>query len=213
MTPKPTGPVMAVLFDMDGVLVEAKEWHFDALNDALGLFGLEISKVEHLAVYDGLPTRRKLQLLTSTGRLPEQLHDLINGIKQRRTIEIAYERCRPVFHLQYALARLKAEGYRMAVCSNSVRQTVQVMMERGGLAPYFDTMLSNEDVTHAKPHPEIYITAMDKLGLSPKECLVVEDNDHGVAAARASGAHLLRVGAVADVTYERITQAIHAVGT
>jgi beta-phosphoglucomutase len=213
MIAKPVGPITAVLFDMDGVLVEAKDWHFDALNDALELFGLEISKVEHLAVYDGLPTRKKLQMLTKVGRLPERLHDLINDIKQRRTIEIAFERCRPIFHLQYALARLKAEGYRMAVCSNSVRRTVEVMMERGALAPYFDLMLSNEDVVQAKPHPEIYLTAMAKLGLSPKQCLVVEDNDHGVAAALASGAHLLRVGAVVDVTYERITRAIQEVQT
>ena len=211
MTATPAGPIKAVLFDMDGVLVEAKDWHFDALNDALRLFGLEISKVEHLAVYDGLPTRKKLELLSKTRRLPERLHSLINDIKQRRTIEIAFERCRPIFHLQYALARLKVEGYRMAVCSNSVRQTVEVMMDRGGLAPYFELMLSNEDVTQAKPHPEMYLTAMDKLGLSPKECLVVEDNDHGVAAALASGAHLLRVSVVPDVTYHRISKAIEAV--
>ena len=211
MTRKPAGLVKAVLFDMDGVLVEAKDWHFDALNDALGLFGLEISRVEHLAVYDGLPTRKKLQLLTKAGRLPERLHNLINGIKQRRTLEIAYERCRPVFHLQYALSRLKSEGYRMAVCSNSVRQTVEVMMERGGLAPYLDMTLSNEDVTQPKPNPEMYLTAMDRFSLSPNECLVVEDHDHGVAAALASGAHVLRVGVVADVTYERLKGAIQRV--
>ena len=132
----------------------------------------------------------------------------VNDLKQRRTLEITYQSCRPLYHHQYALARLKREGFKLAVCSNSIRQTVAAMMAQASLDEYLDFFLSNEDVTHAKPHPEIYQAAISRLGLQPRECLIIEDNEHGIRAARDSGAHVMEVGGVYDVTYERIRQEI-----
>ncbi len=203
-----TKGVKAVLFDMDGVLIEAKDWHYEALNDALDLFGMAISRDEHLAIYDGLPTRKKLEMLGRTRGLSPRLHNFINAVKQRRTLELVATRCSPLFHHQFALSQLHREGYKIAVCSNSVRATVAAMMERAALAPYLDFFLSNEDVGKAKPDPEIYTAAIARLGLSPSEALIVEDNEHGLQAARASGAHVLAVGTVYDVTYDRIKHAI-----
>ncbi len=204
--------IRAILFDMDGVLIDAKDWHYDALNDCLALFGLEISRDEHLAIYDGLPTRKKLQLLSRVRGLPVGLHEFINDLKQRRTLEMTLERCRPTFQHQYALSRLKREGFALAVCSNSVRQTVQAMMEQAALSQYLDVYLSNEDVGKPKPDPEIYLLAMQRLGVRPSECLIVEDNEHGLQAARASGGHVLEVSSVLDVTYPRLIGAIRDVG-
>jgi len=82
------------------------------------------------------------------------------------------------------------------------------MMQRAGLDGFLDLMVSNEDVSKPKPDPEMYLLAMSKLGLSPAECLIVEDNDHGVRAARASGAHVLVVGNPSDVTHDRLRAAI-----
>jgi len=200
--------VKAILFDMDGVLIDAKDWHYEALNDALRLFGFEISRTEHLAVYDGLPTRKKLEMLTRVRGLPAKLHGLINEVKQRRTLELTYQRCRPVYHHQFALSQLKRQGVRLVVCSNSIRRTVEVMMEQAGLGHLLEFVLSNEDVARAKPDPEIYALAMSRLGLPPRDCLIVEDNEHGLQAARASGAHVLEVASPADVSYERILRAI-----
>ena len=81
-------------------------------------------------------------------------------------------------------------------------------MERSELMPYLDLIVSNEDVTKAKPDPEMYITAMKRLGLQPQECLVVEDNPNGVEAGKASGAFVLQVVSVLDVNYENITRKI-----
>lgn len=200
--------IKAILYDMDGVLIDAKDWHYEALNDALALFGMEIARDEHLALYDGLPTRRKLEMLSASRHLPPRLHGFINEMKQRRTIELAYSRCRPFFHHQYALSRLQAEGYRQAACSNSIRNTVSVMLGQAALLPYFEFYLSNEDVAHPKPHPEIYQAAMERMGLAPTECLVVEDNDHGIRAAKASGAHVMEVADIHGVTYDRIRRHI-----
>lgn len=200
--------IKAVLFDMDGVLIDAKEWHYDTLNDALALLGLNISRTEHLAVYDGLPTRKKLEMLTKVRGLPPRLHDFLNALKQKMTYQVIIEKCRPVFHHEYALARLKREGRNVVVCSNSIRSTVEAMMRQADLLKHLDFFLSNQDVSKAKPDPEIYLTAMARLGVKPEECLVLEDNDHGIQAARASGAHVMVIGTPNDVTYERISNEI-----
>jgi len=202
--------IKAVLFDMDGVLIDAKDWHYEALNRALDLFGMAIDRDSHLATYDGLPTRRKLELLTKTRGFPVGLHAFVNRLKQSYTQEITYARCRPVFYHRDALMRLKRDGLKLAVCSNSIGATVQLMMQLSGLDPYLDLQLSNEDVSRAKPDPEIYTLAMKRLGLEPSEVLILEDNDHGIQAARASGGHLLTVGQTQDVTYSRIREAIDA---
>ena len=196
--------IKAVLFDMDGVLIEAKDWHYEALNKSLALFGYAIDRFEHLTSYDGLPTKAKLKKLTLEKGLPEPLHPFINEMKQHYTVSMIHQYCRPRFNHEYALSRLKAEGYKLAVGSNSIRMTVELMMEHARLSHYFDFMLTNQDVQKSKPDPEMYLTAMTRLGVKPEECIIVEDNEHGIRAAIASGGHLLAVKEVEDVTYEAI---------
>jgi beta-phosphoglucomutase-like phosphatase (HAD superfamily) len=196
--------IKAILFDMDGVLIDAKEWHYEALNQALALFGMQISRFDHLVTYDGLPTKKKLEMLTAERGLPKALHQFINDMKQDFTFEHAYAKCKPTFNHQYALASLKVMGYKMAACSNSIRKTMEILFERAALTQYFDFYLSNEDVSKAKPDPEMYIAAIKHLGLAPTECLILEDNDHGIRAAQASGAHVLVVQDVHEVNLENI---------
>ena len=76
--------------------------------------------------------------------------------------------------------------------------------------PFLDFVLSNEDVERPKPDPEIYSKAIAMFGLKPSQCLIVEDNDHGIRAARESGAHVMEVNDVEDVIYENILEAIIA---
>jgi beta-phosphoglucomutase len=196
--------IKAVIFDMDGVLIDAKDWHYEALNKALALFGFSISRYDHLVTYDGLPTKKKLEMLTIERGLPKGLHHFINELKQIYTMEMTYQKCKPVFYHEYALSRLKSEGYKLAVASNSIRQTVELMMEKSNLVRYLDLVLSNQDVAKPKPDPEIYNTAIARLGFSPNECLIIEDNQNGIKAAKASGANVMIVGSTEDVNYENI---------
>ncbi len=200
--------IKAIIFDMYGVLIEAKDLHYDSLNQALALFGFQIERHEHLTSYDGLPTKTKLQRLSLEKNLPTYLHGFINEMKQQYTMEIIHNRCRPRFNHEYALSRLKAEGYGLAVASNSIRNTVDAMMEKASLQQYLDFTLSNQDVKLPKPDPEIYSTAIARFGCKPEECLIVEDNENGIKAALASGAHLLAVKEVDDVNYENIKNRI-----
>lgn len=203
--------IKAVIFDMDGVLIDAKEWHYEALNRALALFGFSISRYDHLVTFDGLPTSRKLEMLSVERGLPRSLHPFINEMKQHYTLEYVYTKCKPKFVHQYALSRLKSEGYHLALASNSIRNTVDMMMEKSDLDQYLDFSLSNQDVTKSKPDPEIYNVAIRRLGLQPDECLIAEDNQNGVKAALASGAHLFKVDTVNDVTYNKLITRIKEV--
>jgi len=196
--------IKAIIFDMDGVLIEAKDWHYEALNKALLLFGMEISRYDHLVTYDGLPTKNKLEMLSTEQGLPVGLHEFINEMKQQYTMEMIYSHCKPVFYHEYALSKLISEGYKLAVASNSVRNTVNVMMEKASLESYFEFLLSNQDVEKGKPDPEIYLTAINKLNLLPDECLIVEDNERGIRAAKASGAWVMEVDEIDEVNYQNI---------
>ena len=200
--------IKAILFDMDGVLIDVKDWHYEALNKALGLFGMEINRYDHLNTFDGLPTKIKLQMLSKRYFLPESLHSFINEVKQVYTAELIHQKCHPMFHHEYALSMLHQKGYKIAVCSNSIRKTIELMMNKAELTPYLDLIVSNEDVIKAKPDPEMYQTAMKKLGFKPGECIVVEDNPNGIQAGKASGAYVLEVATVYDVTYENIMRLV-----
>lgn len=200
--------IKAVIFDMDGVLIDAKEWHYEALNRALALFGYEISRYDHLVTYDGLPTAKKLEMLSMEKGMPRRLHSFINELKQQYTVDKIFTDCHPVFAHEYALSMLKKEGYRIAVASNSIRHTIELMMKKSNLAGYLDFFLSNQDVTKPKPDPEIYQTAVSRLGLEPQECVVVEDNHNGIQAAKAAGTHVMEVTTVYDVNYSNIKKHI-----
>lgn len=196
--------INAVIFDMDGVLIDAKEWHYEALNRALGLFGYSISRIDHRTTFDGLPTKRKLEILTLERGLPRGLQAFINDLKQLYTVDLIHRHCKPTFVHEYALSNLKKAGYRLAVASNSVRHSVELMMEKSSLRGYIELLLSNEDVNRAKPDPEIYQIAMRRLGVQPSESLIVEDNPIGIQAAQHAGAHVMVVQNVAQVTLVNI---------
>lgn len=200
--------IRAVVFDMDGVLIDAREWHYEALNRALGLFGYTISRMDHLTTFDGLPTRKKLEMLSLDRGLPRGLHAFLNDLKQAYTTELVHLRCKPTFAHEYALSKLAGMGFKLAVASNSVRATVELMMEKSHLRPYLDSLVSNQDVTNPKPDPEMYLTAAARLGFAPAECLVVEDNANGIRAAEAAGCPVLVVHGTEDVNLAAVLAAV-----
>ena len=201
--------IKAIIFDMDGVLIEAKDWHYEALNKALDIFGMEISRYDHLVTYDGLPTKKKLEMISMEKQLSGKLHSFINELKQQFTMQIVNASCKPRFYHEYALSKLKNDGYRLAVASNAVRNSVEKMLTNASLIEYIDFFLSNQDVKKAKPDPEMYIKAIKKLNLEPNECMIVEDNENGIRAAKDSGAYVMEVDIVEDVNYQNIMKHIN----
>ena len=166
--------IKLVIFDLDGVLVEAKQIHYDALNKALGE-KYSISWDEHLSTYDGLKTNQKLDMLTKHKNLPANTHKQIWDDKQKYTLK-ALSSLKPNTQLQVCMDLLISNGYKLAVCSNSIRKTVLTVLSKFDIIDRFDLILSNEDVDNSKPHPEMYWKAMSMMGCLPEETLIVEDS-------------------------------------
>ena len=184
--------IKLVIFDLDGVLVEAKNIHYDALNDALGK-EYAISWNEHLSTYDGLKTNQKLDMLTERKGLPTTDHTDIWIQKQKLTLE-KLKQLGPSDVLIELMDSLVERGYKIAVCSNSIRKTVLTVLSKLGIMEFMDYIISNEDVENSKPHPEMYWNAISKMKCLPEETLIVEDSPYGLLAAAArSKSHILRV--------------------
>jgi HAD superfamily hydrolase (TIGR01509 family) len=194
-----------IIFDLDGVLVEAKQIHYDTLNQALKEVGEQyvISEAEHLSTYDGLKTTQKLEMLTKAKGLHPEFYDDIWYRKQYLTIE-AISQLQPDIRLIEVFKELRNKGYKLAVASNSIRRSVLVMLAKIGIIEYMDLIISNEDVKNSKPHPEMYWKAMSMMGCLPEETLIVEDSPHGLLAASRSRANVLRVDNPYDLTLEKI---------
>ena len=203
------GPFQAVVFDMDGVLIDARDWHFRALNDALEIFGTSISYEDHIARFDGLPTRVKLNMLTDEGLLPGHVHTLINAVKQERTLREAASLCFPRIEHLLLLGWLRQQGLRVAVATNSIRETASTMLNFAGILPSIECLVTNEDVARAKPFPDIYLRTSEILALAPRDLLVVEDHPYGVAAAEAAGCTVVQVSSVKDVTVDLIERVLN----
>ena len=194
--------IKLVIFDLDGVLVDAKNIHFDALNKALGEeYAIEWN--EHLSLYDGLKTNQKLEMLTQRKGLPVKKHKEVWDNKQKYTLE-ALTKLKSSVQLQVCMSTLVNQGYKIAVCSNSIRKTVLTVLSKLEIIEYMDLIISNEDVKNSKPHPEMYWKAISMMSCLQEETLIVEDSPYGLLAASRAKAHILRVAHPKDVTYNNI---------
>lgn len=194
-----------IIFDLDGVLVEAKQIHYDTLNQALKEVGKQyvISEAEHLSTYDGLKTTQKLEMLTKNKGLHPELYDDIWHRKQHLTIE-AISQLQPDLQKIELFKELRDMGYKLACASNSIRRSVLVMLAKIGIIEFMDLIISNEDVKNSKPHPEMYWKVMSMMSVLPEETLIVEDSPHGLLAASRSRANVLRVDNPKDLVISKI---------
>ena len=198
-----------VIFDLDGVLIESRELHYEALNDALRKVGSEyvITREEHLSLYDGLNTTKKLEMLSEKKGLDRKYFNQIWQDKQVATFNLIRQfpknnRLRQMF------AKLSVNGIKIAIASNSIRETVKLALLSIGVMEYVDYYVSNEDVKRTKPYPEMYWQCMTALDVLPKNTVIIEDSHIGRQGALDSGAHLVPVKDSHDLTMEKIDEAI-----
>ena len=206
--------IRLIIFDLDGVLVDAKDVHYNALNSALAEIAGEqyvISREEHLARFDGLSTKVKLQILNIERGLDDFLNTAIEISKQRYTAK-AIQQFEVDDRICEILRKLKNDGVVIAVASNSIRETIKLMLLRKGFMEYVDFFYSNQDVKHSKPNSEMYLQCMIKAGVSPKETIIVEDSPTGRKAATNSGAYMIPVKDSREVRYETIRKLMDSLG-
>ncbi len=199
--------IKLIIFDLDGVLIDSKQTHYEALNRALGE-EYTISIEEHLANYDGLPTRSKLNMLSERKGLPTDCHASIARAKQKATVDILKETVEPRDDFTDMCRELKDRGYTLACASNAVRDTVKMSLLKLNLIEYFDFWYSNEDVEKPKPHFEMYFKCMLKANCKPSETLIIEDSHIGRQAVLDSGANLLAVEDTKDIYLSKVLDAI-----
>lgn len=194
-----------IIFDLDGVLIDTKDTHYEALNQALMQVGDEyiISESEHVSTYDGLSTSEKLAILSEKRLLPASKHQLIWNKKQEITKK-ELDRVSPSEKLIGIFKYLEANNYLIACCSNSIRKTVYQILAQLGIVKYFDYLVSNGDVINPKPHPEMYWKAMSVLKVTPEDTIIIEDSPTGLLAAERSGAKVCRVRDSKDLTLNKI---------
>ncbi len=195
--------VKLVIFDLDGVLIDSKEYHFEALNLALGE-EYEISRAEHITDYDGLPTTDKLKLLSERKGLPSSRFKEIWRKKQENTLNIFKNSISKDYELMNFFQQLIDSGYKIAVASNSIRNTVKIILLRLGLLEFIDVFVSNEDILRNKPYPEMYWKCMITLGSIPDQTVIVEDSVIGRQGATDSKCHLITVENRKDLNQSKI---------
>ena len=196
--------IKTIIFDLDGVLVDTKLIHFEALNMALKKFNYkEISFDDHNKVFDGLPTSEKLMILNNKNELPAKSFSKINNYKQKITSKILKKK---IIKNQNILKIFKNlyKNYKIAVATNAVRSTLKICLNKLGIEKYIHYKLSNEDIKNPKPNPEIYLKIFIHFGIYPNEALIVEDSHYGREAAISSGAKLLPIKKLNELTLKKI---------
>jgi HAD superfamily hydrolase (TIGR01509 family) len=198
-----------VIFDLDGVLIDSRDIHYEALNAALNKIDVKyvINRDEHLSLYDGLSTTKKLEMLAKNKGLPPEYNNQIWEDKQKATIKIFNDLQRD-FNLMDYFSKLKAEGFQIAVASNSIRNTVKLVLLKLGLLEYVDYYASNEDVKRTKPYPEMYWRCMVACNALPKDTVIIEDSHIGRQGAIDSGAYLIPVENRFDLDMSKIYKVI-----
>jgi beta-phosphoglucomutase len=195
--------IKAILYDLDGVLVDATEWHYESLNLALEqVKNFKIKRDEHIQTFNGLPTMRKLEILLEQGRVEKNDFNSIWQKKQDLTIEVIKKSA----FVDSNKLRLHdaTKQYKIVCVTNSIRETALLMLEKTGQLNYIDFVISNEDVSSPKPSPEGYLQAISRLKIKPEECMIVEDSPKGIEAANNSGAQLFEVSGYNEVTLENV---------
>jgi len=199
--------ISTILYDLDGVLVNATEWHFEALNKALNdIYGYKIPKKDHYETFNGLPTRSKLSMLVKKNIVDPAHIEEIFRLKQYYTISLIGTYCKPdpvKVSMMHGLP-----NYRKGCVTNSIFQTAYEMLVRSGLNFYMEYVQGNEATPFPKPNPSPYLKAMSVMGVEPKETLIIEDCEKGFIAAVKSGARVYKVETYDEVNLNNILGAI-----
>jgi HAD superfamily hydrolase (TIGR01509 family) len=173
----------AVLFDLDGVLVDACDWHYLSLNRALEeVVGFSINREEHITTYNGLPTTVKLKMLG----LDEEQSKQAWKLKQDYTLDTIRENGKVQEEKIELFEYLKGKRTKIVCVTNSIARTTLEMLQSTGQFEYFDMIVTNEDVENNKPHPDCYNLAVEKLNIKPSDCIIVEDSPKGMESAKSS---------------------------
>jgi beta-phosphoglucomutase family hydrolase len=177
--------IKAVLFDMDGVLAETENVHIEAEKQTMLKYGVQITEDE-LHRYTGTTAKQMFTQLIAKYKLDTTFKRIFNE-KEKIMFKLLEMDTHPVKGVIELLHKLKEKHVKLAVASSSHRRLVQYVLRKLEITKLFDSIITAEDVAHGKPNPEIFLKSAKMLKVKPAECLVVEDAEMGVEAAKGAG--------------------------
>lgn len=180
-------PVKAVLFDHDGTLADSEIVHYQFWAEVLAGHGLDFQEDQYRLHYVGVSERNTARDLKARFALTPSVDELVAGKREVARVFHASQHYPILPGVRETLTWLAARGVRMAVVSGAARFALEANLEAAGLLHHFDYVASGEEVPANKPAPDVYQHAMAQLGLTPAECIAVEDTFSGLTAARAAG--------------------------
>ncbi|WP_269622121.1 HAD hydrolase-like protein [Prochlorococcus marinus] len=199
-----------IIFDLDGVLIDSKDIHYNSLNKALSDIDQKyvIDRESHIKKFDGLPTMEKLAILSSTINLPIDSHQKIFEEKQEYTFN-EFSMLKEDNLLKELCVNIKNRGIKIAVASNCIRKSVQIALLRIGIIEHIDYIVSSEDVYRKKPFPECYWKCMVACNSIPSSTVIFEDSHVGRQAAKKSKSHLIPVESRKKLNLELVKTAFN----
>ena len=175
----------AVIFDMDGVLVDSEPFGLEAMRRVMARHGVVYTESEN-EQFLGVTTGESCRILKARHRLAAEERDLAQQYLEH-LLALIRERPRPMPGVPDVLARLRDAGYRLALASSAEPEVIAANVASIALAPFFEAMVSGAEVARGKPAPDVFVETARRLGLVPAACLVVEDSRNGLLAAKAAG--------------------------
>lgn len=187
--------------------MDATEWHFLSLNKALNkICNMEISVEDHESIFNGWPTKNKLEYLVSQNKINHNDINDIWNLKQKLTIETIKENIKIDLEKITLHKHMFSKNIRMACVTNSINETAKLMLAGSGQLEFIEVLISNDMVKKPKPHAEGYIKAMVMLNCLPEESLIIEDSEKGILAAESTGAKLLKIKHCNEVNIDNISK-------
>ena len=176
----------AIIFDMDGVISDSQPIHAGLEEVLLREHGIEISAAELTRNYAGIPDRECAKIIFAKYGKEIDLDKFVEN-KWTKILDYARGRIRPIDGAVELINKLKESNFKLAVASSSIPEFIYLVLSELKVKDKFDALTSGSEVKLGKPNPDIFLLAAQKLGVPPQECLVIEDAEHGVTAAKRAG--------------------------
>ncbi|MEQ7196406.1 HAD family hydrolase [Enterococcus avium] len=176
----------AIIFDMDGVLVDSEYTYFQSKSQILSEAGHEVEDSYHFQ-FMGTTSDYMWEKMKQEFSLPLSVAEYIQQMTALRQAMIKRDGIRVIPHVQEFVKGLSQAGLKLAVASSSSLAEIKVNLAEIGLSEYFSEVVSTEEVEHSKPAPDVYLAAAERIGIVPENCLGIEDTKNGTGAVRNAG--------------------------
>ncbi len=176
--------IRALIFDMDGVIVDSEPLHLIAYQEFFGKFDIEYT-AEHNREFLGCKDIAMAQILIDRHSLPETPAGMVHA-KETILLRLLAGQAIARPGLSTILERAKTANLPLAIASSATLPTIHLVVDRLNIRPYFQTLTSGDEVQNGKPAPDVFLLAAERLGVEPESCLVIEDTLNGIRAAKAA---------------------------